>query len=313
MQKPPKPRNDRLDAERMFTAVVDAGSFAEAARRLGTSSGQASKLVSKLEADLGVQLLKRTTRALWPTEAGKRYHQGLKPLIEDFDRLESVARNASGRPIGRLRLSVPMSFGKLQLTKPLLAFAEIYPEILLDIDYSDRQAHLVDEGFDLALRIGKPADSSLVARRLCECRMVTVAAPAYLASHGTPQSPQELRDHDCLIDTNHRDPLQWSYATPETLAPIQVPLRPRAIFSNGEACLAAAEAGLGIARLPTFIAGGSLRAGHVTPILAVAEGPPLAIFMLYPPARDLALKVRRLIDHLAEHFRGTPDWDKGWS
>lgn len=298
---------DRLDCDRMFVAVLDFGSFAEAAKRLGISPGQASKLVSKLEADLGVQLLKRTTRALSPTEVGQAYHSRLKGLIEEFDALDASVRNASGAPAGRLRVSAPLSFGTIQLTPRLLDFARAFPDIVLDVNFSDRTVNLIEEGFDMAVRVGKPADSSLISRKLCDARIVMVAAPAYLAERGRPETAADLAQHDCIIDTNFRDPFDWSLG--DGAASVAVTGRIR--FSNGEACLAAAESGLGIARIPSFIAGPAIRDGRLVTIMPDMANPPHAIHAVYPPARHLALKVRVLVDFLVNSFRGTPEWDRG--
>jgi len=303
---------DRLDCDRMFVAVLEAGSFAGGALRLGTSSGQASKLVSKLEADLGVQLLKRTTRALSPTEVGQAYYERIKVLMEEFDALDASVRNASGAPSGRLRLTAPMSFGTVQLVPVLLDFARAFPEIQLDVSFSDRVVNLVEEGFDVAVRIGKPADSSLIARKLCDARIVVVAAPDYLARAGTPQRPEDLAGHECIIDANFRDPLNWRFGGERPGETSTVTVAGRVRFSNGEACLKAAEAGLGIARMPSFIAGLHLREGRVVRLLADREEPALAVYALYPPARHLALRVRALVDFLATCYRGQPEWDRGW-
>lgn len=304
---------DRLDCDRMFVAVLDTGSFAAAARRLGTSSGQASKLVARLEGDLGVQLIKRSTRALSPTEVGEAYYLRVKGLLEEYDALEASVRNASGAPSGRLRLTAPASFGTLCLNPVLLDFARAFPQIQLDVSYSDRVVNLVDEGFDAAVRIGQPADSSLMARRLCDAKIVVVASPAYLAARGTPMAPAALAGHDCIADTNFRDPSLWSFRSKTGSDAFEaVGVKARLSFSNGEACLAAAEGGLGIARVPSFIAGPSIREGRVTRLLAGLEEPPLAILALYPPARHLAVKVRALVNFLAACWRDQPDWDRGW-
>ncbi|HEY9211733.1 MAG TPA: LysR family transcriptional regulator [Ancylobacter sp.] len=303
---------DRLDCNRMFVTVLDAGSFAAAAQRLGTSSGQASKLVSTLEADLGVQLIKRTTRALSPTEVGQAYYERMKALLEEFDRLDASVRNASGAPAGRLRLTAPVSFGTRCLTSALLDFANAFPDIQLDVSFSDRVVNLVDEGFDVAIRIGKPSDSSLIACKLCDARIVAVVAPAYIARRGLPKEPLDLAGHDCIIDTNFRDPLHWSFTTPKSAEILTVGVVGRMQFSNGEACLAAAEAGHGIARVPSFIAGPSIRDGRVQALFVDREDIPLNINALYPPARHLALKVRTLVDFLATCYRGKPEWDRGW-
>lgn len=303
---------DRLDSNRMFVAVLDAGSFAAAARRLGTSSGQASKLVSALETELGVQLIKRTTRALSPTEVGQAYYERMKALLDEFDGLDASVRNASGAPSGRLRLTAPVSFGTHCLTAALLDFIDAFPEIQLDVSFSDRVVDLVEEGFDIAVRIGKPVDSSLIARRLCDARVVTIASPVYIDRKGMPEAPEDLGGHDCIVDTNFRDPHRWSFMRPGTEDRISVTITGRMQFSNGEACLMAAKAGFGIARVPSFIAGPSVRNGDVQTLFSDMEDAPLSINAVYPPARHLALKVRTLVDFLAGCYRGQPHWDRGW-
>ena len=303
---------DRLDCDRMFIAVLDTGSFAAAAQRLGVSSGQASKLVSKLEAELGVQLLKRTTRALSPTEAGQAYHEGIKTLLDEFDALDASVRNTSGAPAGRLRITAPVSFGSTQLAPALLDFAAAFPDIHLDVSFSDRIVNLVDEGFDLAVRVGKPNDTSLIARRLCDARIVLVAAPDYVDRRGTPKHPDDLAAHDLIIDSNFRDPGHWHFGAVDTGGPLLVAVAGRLRFSNGNACLGAAERGMGIAYVPTFIAGASIREGRIITLLGPFEATPMGVFAMYPPAKHLALKVRSLIDFLSHRFRGQPDWDAGW-
>jgi DNA-binding transcriptional LysR family regulator len=302
---------ERFECERMFVAVLDAGSFAAAARRLGVSGGQASKLVSRLEAELGAQLVKRTTRALAATEAGRAYYERLKPLMEEYFALAAAVGDASAVPAGRLRLTAPLSFGASQLAAVLIAFAEKFPAIALDVSFSDRPANLVDEGFDAAVRIGAPADSSLIARRLCPMRIVVAAAPAYLAAHGAPEAPQDLARHACIIDSNFHEPLQWRFRDPRGGALFQT-VSGRLRFGNAEACVAAAEAGLGVARAPSFIAGARFRAKTLLPLLHAWEEEPYGVYALYPQFRHLALKVRALIDHMAEYFRGAPPWDDGW-
>jgi DNA-binding transcriptional LysR family regulator len=303
---------ERLDCDRMFVAVFEIGSFAGAAQRLGTSSGQASKLVSKLEADLGVQLFKRTTRALSATEVGQAYYERIKALLDEFDALDASVRNASGVPAGRLRLSAPMSFGTTQLAPVLLEFARAFPDIQLDVSFSDRVVDLVDEGFDAAVRISKPSDSSLVARKLCDARIVLVAATTYLRDRGEPKDPGDLAEHNCIVDTNFQDPFNWYFRRQAEVAPMSVRVAGRLRFSSGEVCLAAVEAGLGITRVPSFIAGPSIRTGRVRLLLPEMEDVPLAIYALYPSGRHLASKVRTLIDFLANRFRGEPAWDQGW-
>jgi DNA-binding transcriptional LysR family regulator len=303
---------DRLSLDRLFVAVLETRSFIAASGRMGVSSGQASKMLSRLEADLGVQLIKRTTRALSPTEIGQVYYERVKVLLEERDALDASIRQTSGAPSGRLRITAPMSFGAIQLVPALLAFAEEYPGISLDVSFSDRLADLVEEGFDVAVRIGHLSDSSLIVRRLCDARIVTVAAPTYLTTYGVPLRPEELSQHTCIIDTNFRAPHIWSFRDDTSGQNIQVPVTGRIAFSNGEACLTAAERGLGIACLPSFIAGTKIREGKLTPLLRNFEPPTLGIHALYPPARHLAAKVRALSDFLLDYFRSRAKWDEGW-
>ena len=302
---------DRLDCDRMFVAVMEAGSFARAAERIGTSAGQASKLVSRLEAELGARLLNRTTRALAATEVGQAYFERVRALIEEFDALDASVRSASGTASGRLRLTAPLTFGVTQLAPALLDFAAAFPRIELDVSFSDRVVSLVDEGFDAAVRVGRPADSSLIARRLSAMRLVLVAAEAYLARAGVPAHPGEVAGHACIIDTNFREPLTWRFRDAGG-APLAVAVRGSLRFGNGEACLMAAEAGLGLAYVPSFVAGDSLRAGRVRALLRGHEDEPFGVYAMYPPGRHLAAKVRVLVDFLAERYRGAPEWDRGW-
>lgn len=301
---------ERLDCDRMFVAVMELGSFAAAAQRLGTSSGQASKLVARLEGELGVQLLKRSTRALSPTEVGLAYFDRIKNLLEEWDALDASVRHAAGKPSGRLKLSAPITFGASQLAPVLIAFAREYPEIELDVNFSDRLVSIVDEGFDVAIRIGRLSDSRLIARHLSDMRVVIAASDAYLHAHGTPQHYQQLTQHNCIIDTNFRDPFNWPFSVNGEA--VTLPVRGRLHFSNAEASLTAALSGLGVARLPTFIAGPALRAGTIRPLLRDSEIPPLGLYAVYPPARHLAHKVRALIDFLVSHYAGQPEWDRGW-
>ena len=302
---------DRLDCDRMFVAVYETGSFSVAARRLGVSSGQASKLVSKLEADLGVQLLSRTTRSISPTEIGRAYYERIRTLITEFDALDDSVRSASGEASGRLSLTAPHSFGVRQLMPALIAFTAAYPKIRLDVSFSDSIVNLLEEGFDAAIRLGQPDDSTYIARKLCRTRIIAVASPAYIERFGEPGSPAELEAHECVIDANFRESGVWRFLDSNSGA-LRVPVSGRMRFNNGEACIAAAIAGLGIAYGPSFLAGASIRDGALRQILAAYEIEPHGAYAFYPAGRHLAAKVRALIEFLAERFRGVPPWDQGW-
>lgn len=302
---------DRLECDRMFLAVMEAGSFTGAAAKLNTSSGQASKLLSRLEGELGVRLLNRTTRSVSPTEAGRAYFDRLKPLVDELEALDLDIRNISQSPRGRLRLTAPLTFGALELAPALNAFAALYPEIELDVSFSDRVVNVVDEGFDLAIRVGRPGDSSLIIRKLCAVRIVVVAAPSYLEKRGTPKEPSDLAHHACIIDTNFREPNRWPFRTRDgDVEAVNVSGRIR--YSNAEACLQAAVLGLGIACVPAFVAADALRSGEVTRLLSPFETEPYDVHVLYPHNRHLAAKVRLLVNFLAERYRQRPHWEQGW-
>jgi DNA-binding transcriptional LysR family regulator len=302
---------DRLDCDRMFIAVYETGSFSLAARRLGVSSGQASKLVSRLETELGVQLLSRTTRALSPTEVGQAYYERMRTLIAEFDALDDSVRSASGEASGRLVLTAPNSFGVKQLMPALIDFAAAYPRIRLDVSFADRHVNLLDEGFDAAVRVGAPDDSSYIARKICPMRVVAVASADYIARVGEPSEPEDLSGHECVIDTNRRDANLWRFLAADG-SERRVQVEGRLRFSNGEACLAAAEAGHGVAFAPTFLAGPRIRDGALKVLLRAYEPERAGVFALYPASRHLAAKVRALIEFLAVRFRGVPPWDQGW-
>lgn len=295
----------------MFVAVMETGSFTAAADRLGTGSGQASKLVSRLESELGVRLLNRSTRAVSATEAGQAYFDRLRPLLDEFDSLHASVRDASHAPRGRLRLTVPLTLGAKELAPTLNAFALQYAEIELDVSFSDRVVNLIDEGFDMAIRVGRPNDSSIIARKLCDVRIVVVGSPAYLERRGEPVTPDDLSQLDCIIDTNFREPSHWPFRD-DRGSPISAHVSGRIRYSNAEACLSAAEAGLGLACVPSFVAGDALRSRRVRRVLETFETAPYPVHALYPHSRHLAGKVRVLVDFLVERYRSKPVWEEGW-
>lgn len=235
----------------------------------------------------------------------------MRILLADFDALEDAVRNASGTPRGRLRITAPVSFGANQLAPILVEFAMQFPQIELDVNFSDRVVSLVDEGFDVAVRIGSPTDSTLVARHLCEARIVVCASETYLQQHDAPSVPIGLKSHECIIDTNFREPGLWTFREADG-RDMLVEVTGRLRFSNAEVAVTAAEAGLGVARAPSFIAGPLFRDKRLVPLLDEFEANPLAIDAIYPPGRHLAIKIRVFIDFLVAYFRNGPEWDKGW-
>jgi DNA-binding transcriptional LysR family regulator len=300
---------DRFDEIAAFTAVADARSFTQGARRLGVSSAQVSKLVARLENRLGARLLNRTTRDVSLTDTGRAYLERARLLLEDLEILEGSVRDQSG-PRGLLRISAPVSFGSAQLTPALLDFACAYPEVSLDVSSTDRMVNLVEEGFDVGVRIGTLADSSLIARRLASVRILTCASPEYLQRAGTPQTPEDLATHEVIIDTNAADPNVWRFISDNDTHDVRVHGRLR--FGGASACVAAARRGLGITRTPAFAASADLREGRLVPLLCAYEPETIYIHVVYPHARHLAAKVRAFVDFLVERYAGEPEWHQGW-
>lgn len=300
---------DRLDEIRAFTAVAEARSFTQGARKLDVSGAQVSKLVARLENRLGARLLNRTTRDVSLTDTGQAYLDRARELLESFDALEGSVRDQGG-PSGNLRISAPVSFGRNQLTPALLEFATSCLAVSLDVTFSDRMVNLVEEGFDAAVRIGHLTDSSLVARRLAAVRMVTCASPDYLAGAGTPRTPEDMAHHEAVLDTNARDATLWSFGRRGAAQEVRV--RGRLRFNGAEACVEAAVKGFGIIRTPAFAAAEDLRAGRLVPLLCDLEPEEIHVHAVYPHARHLAAKVRAFVDFLARRYAGEPEWHEGW-
>ena len=303
---------DRLDEINAFAAVADARSFTQGARRLGVSSAQVSKLVARLENRLGARLLNRTTRDVSLTDTGRAYLERARELLEDFEALEGSVRDQSG-PRGLLKISAPVSFGASQLTPALLDFAAAYPEVSLDVSSTDRMVNLVEEGFDVAVRIGQLADSSLIARKLAAVRMVTCASPDYLAgARARRRRREDLAGHEAIIDTNvaRPDGLDASAAQADQH---EVRVHGRLRFGGADACVAAARRGL--RRHPhAGLRGGRGPAGRTARCRCSAPSSRQLIHVhaVYPHARHLAAKVRAFVDFLAKRYAGEPEWHQGW-
>ena len=297
---------DRIDEMRAFLLVAEARSFAQAARRLSVSPAQVSKLVARLEDRLGARLLNRTTRDVSLTDIGRAYLDRARAVVEDLDTLETSVRDSARGPRGNLRVTAPMSFGAAQLGPVLLDFAEAYPEVGLEVSFTDRAVNLVDEGFDVAIRIARLGDSSLVARKLAEARIVTCASPEWVARHGEPAHPRDLSNQQVIIDLNLKDPFVWTFGRGRERIDVKVDGRLR--FSSAEACVDSALRTFGVARAPDFVAARHLNAKALTPLLCDFEPEPIPIQAVYPHARHLAAKVRVFVDFLAQRFINMPEW-----
>jgi DNA-binding transcriptional LysR family regulator len=299
---------DKFADIQAFVAVVETGSFSAAAERLDATKSSMSRRISGLESRLGVKLLNRTTRRLNLTDGGRDFFERAVRILADLQEAEQAISEADCALRGRIRVAAPLSFGLLHLAPAVNAFAEQHPEVRVDLDLNDRQVSLVEEGFDMAVRIGRLADSSLVARRLCTIRRVAVASPDYLQRTGLPEQPKDLETHAGLRYTNLSRQEFWRFKTTEgrDLSP-DVPDRLTA--NNGELLTQAAVDGLGVTVQPSFIVHRALAAGHLQRILAQYDTPSAAMYAVFPPGRYLSRRVRVLVDFLAERFGREPYWD----
>ncbi|MBO6561493.1 MAG: LysR family transcriptional regulator [Nisaea sp.] len=293
----------------VFAKVVEEGGFSKAAASLGISKSSVSKQVSALEDHLGTRLLNRTTRRFSLTESGTLLYERCQRIVAEVDAAEREAGSLQSNPSGLLRVSAGVSFGRVQLAKLLPGFLFDYPDLSVELVLNDRRVDLVEEGYDVALRIGDLADSSLIARKLCPVRVITVAAPDYLKKRGEPKHPDELAGHEHLAYSYLNEGMSWNFRVGDRTQHARI--APRALANNGDAILTMAESGGGIAQIPTFICADSVRAGRLKPILCGFEPAEFGLYAMYPHARNLPLKVRVFVDFLSRKFRGEPDWDLG--
>ncbi|MCB8882982.1 LysR family transcriptional regulator [Acidisoma cellulosilytica] len=300
-----------FDDMTVLVNAVEAGSFSGAAQRLGIAKSIVSRRIGALEARLGTSLFHRSTRRLSLTETGVAYVERARRILADVAEADDIARRLQGELRGTLRVAAPMSFGARHLSPAIVEFLSAHPQVDIDLDLNDRRVDLVSEGYDLAIRIGKLADSSLIARTLAPCRHVVCGSPAYLATRGTPLSPSDLaaQNHDCLVYSNRPASEQWRFRVGEDWK--EAPAMARRLgVNNGEVLRDAAVGGLGLAVLPTFVVGDAAAAGALTVVLGDYEFFDPSIHAVWPPNRQLSAKVRALVDFLSERFGGTPYWDK---
>jgi len=289
---------------RAFVQVFDSGGFSAAAREHGRSKALLSKYVTDLEDYLGVRLMNRTTRKLSLTEAGEAYYREISQLLQQLDDLDATISEQTAEARGLLRVSAPRNFGETSLVPALLEFLAANPEVSLDLRLEDRFVDLVDEGIDVALRISAMPDSSLIARRIADVKLLVCASPALIASSGMPASPEALRGKPCIVDTNIQGQANWRFV--EAGRPVSVHVNGPIRVNSPLAALRAAEAGLGFAVLPSYLCEGPIAAGLLVPVLTQSMPDGLSLQAVYPHRRHLAGKVRALIDHLVAWFEVHP-------
>jgi DNA-binding transcriptional LysR family regulator len=293
---------DTLTRMRAFIDVVEAEGFSAAARKIGRSKALLSKYVRELEDELGALLLNRTTRQFSLTEAGHTYYRRASEIIREIDSLQETVRESSGDVRGRIKLSAPRTFADAAIGQSLIDFAKQHPDITLEIHLDDRFVDLVEEGFDLAIRISRLENSSLIARRLAPFSVVLCASPGLVAKHGLPQRPQDLAKLPCIIDTNSRYLSNWPFLG-ENAEIISVSVSGPIEANSPLAVRAAALSGLGFATLPDFIAEPDIESGRLVTALEdrIVRGG--GIFAVYPHRRYLPAKVRVLVDFLVQWFK----------
>ena len=298
---------DRFLELAAFVHTVDKGSQAAAAPALGVTPAMVGRYVRALEDRLGTRLLNRTTARQSLTEAGLAFHVEASRILDQLEDAELAASDRQTEPRGALRLNAPMVFGVRYLAAAVAEFGRLYPQLRVDLALNDRVVDLVEEGFDVGVRIGRLADSSLIARRLAPCRVVLCASPGYLAHVGTPAEPGDLRDHNCLLYAYARSTDTWRLHREGSVVEVK-PLG-NLVANNGDALLAAALADAGIVVQPTFIVADALRTGALVRLLPGWSIPDLTVFAVYPSVRHLSPKVRRFVDFLAARFGERPPWE----
>ena len=301
---------DRFEDMRCFLEVVDRRSVTRAAEAMSIAPSAVSRRIKDLEARLGAQLLTRTTRSMSLTEAGQSFYDRARAILADVAEAEAEVADAGRALHGPLRIAAPLSFGVRHLAPILSDFAAEHPEVGLDIDLSDRQVDLVAEGFDLAVRVGTLRDSSLIARKLCDVRMIVCAAPAFLERRGVPEVPADMKGWPCLAYVGSERFDIWRWRAPDgTAGSVQMTVAMRS--NNGEVLCEAAAAGLGVTLQPSFIAHDALAAGRLRCILTDHAWSESAVHAIYPETRHLSAKSRAFIDFLAARLGPRPYWEEG--
>jgi DNA-binding transcriptional LysR family regulator len=293
---------DRLGAMRVFVSVAKLGSFTEAARRLQLSPSVVTRSIAQLEDALGLTLLLRTTRSLRLTERGELYLESCRQILQDLDSAERQVRGEDAEPRGTLKVAAPVVFGRLHVLPIVNGVLREHREVAVELTLSDRNVHLVEEGVDVAVRIGELADSSLIAVKLGVVSRVVVASPAYLKERGVPKSPAELAAHDIVAFEGLGVTNEWRFDGGSK----PVPLEPRLIVNSIDASIAAAEAGIGITRALSYQVQASVVAGRLTPILQQFAPPPMPINAIYPARRIASANIAVFIKTARAYFRAHP-------
>ena len=300
---------DKFANLQSFVRVVESGSISKAAESLNLAKSAVSRRLTELEQQLGAQLFQRSTRRMNLTDTGRSFYERATRILNDLDDAEQAVSTLHGELTGVLRIAVPLSFGLAHLTPAIMDFITQHPGLNFDLDFNDRQLDLVQEGFDLAIRIGRLGDSTLIARQIAPITSVVCASPGYIARHGAPVTPEQLQDHACLLYSNLPEPLQWHYIARDG-TDVSVKLKPGTQANNGDFLCQLAMAGHGIVSQPTFIAHRYIERGDLVPVLRDVQWRTTHVYAVYPQTRHLTQRVRAFVDFLAQRFEGVPYWDQ---
>ena len=291
----------------VFTEVAKQGGFTAAAKSLGLSKSTVSKQIARLEDRLGVRLLHRTTRRLSLTEVGRAYYERCRLIIDEASDAEQAVTQLHAEPRGTLKVNVPMSFGILHVAKILPAFMTLYPDLHVAMELNDRRVDLIEEGLDLAIRIGELSDSTLVARRIAPCRFAVIASPDYWNKFGRPKHPTDLPQYNSLIYTLRQRPQIWHFDGPD--GPLDIQVSGTLHANNGDFLLQSALTGTGVYFCPTFFCGVHLAEGRLEQVLTDFPIRETSVYAVWPPSRHLSAKVRAFVDFMVDAYGPEPYWD----
>ncbi len=294
---------DKFSSLSVFCKAVELCNFSQAARSLNISAAMVTKYIATLEAELATRLFNRSTRRVTPTEAGKIYYERCKQILSDLEEADSAVSVLSQRPSGFLKISAPMDFGRMYLMPVVTQFLSTYPEMRVDIMFDDREVNLIEDGFDMSIRIGKLDDSSLVAKLLTSDRLVVCASPEYLNKYGKPSSIKELADHNCLNYSYSHIKNGWFFGDDLGGKGTIIPVTGSFVANNGWSITSAAIAGIGVIYQPGFLVNDALASGELVEILEGCSQAKLKIYGMYPHRRFLSAKVRSFMEVAANYFQ----------
>lgn len=294
---------------RVFVCLVESQSASKAAEKMGLANSAISRRMKSLEQRLGVRLLQRTTRRMHLTDDGRHYYQRCRKLLDDWHDAEQEVMQSAESLSGSISVSTPLSFGVSHLAPAIADFMALHPALVVNLDLSDRKVDLVEEGYDLALRIGTLEDSTLIARKLTGIRHVAYCSPEFLQQYGPFEKPEDLEKVSALCYSNLKSPSRWPFRNANGGNGV-VKVQPRMLSSNGEALREAAVKGLGVGCQPTFIVHKAIETGQLVSVLNDVTWYGMDLYVLYPQTRHLSRKVRLLIDFLVERFGNEPYWDR---